>query len=365
MRNMEILEINEQAATISGCIRFDKGSAKFPFPEAFLPVIDEVKKDITGKYFGYPAIGGERALKEQIANFERKSGRDVSADDIVVTHGGMSGIFTVLGIATQPGDEVITNEYFFEGFSVAFDYFKLSHKKVNLLDAHALKNAITKNTRVIVINSPENPTGKVYTLEEINVIAAIAKKHDIFLLSDEVTNKIIYGDTRWVASPLEQGKVVAINSFSKNWFIPGIRVGWNISKNHEINMQMARFLSAQSVGVNSFGQLLMAKALATIDYPVFMKPYMKILSSRREVLKRALDEKGIGYLQNAQGGMNFYVDVKGDSRKAASRLLNEFGIAVIPGDLFEGSPSRYIRVGFGAVNEREIDRGISGISRVI
>lgn len=361
MREIGILGINEQAAQIPGCIRFDKGSAKFPFPEELLPLLNEVKKDITGKYFAYPATGGEKILKEHIAEFERGNGRDVSPDDIVVTHGGMSGIFSALGVLAKPGDEIITNRYFFEGFSLAIDHFKLKHKTVDLADIQGVKNAITPNTRVIILNSPENPTGKVYTSEEISQLEAIAQESGIFLLSDEVTNKILYNDALWTGPSLDRKHTIAVNSFSKNWFVPGIRVGWTVSKDHGLNKSIADFLSAQSAGVNLFGQFLMAKALEQIDYAKFMEQRMKILSARRDMMKKTLEAKGIKYLCDPQGGMNFYIDVRSDSRKIASRLLTESKVAVIPGEFFEGKPSHYVRMGFGAVDEKEIVRGVAMI----
>ena len=364
MRSAEILEINEQASRIPNCIRFDKGSANFPFPEEFLPLIDDVKKSITGNYFAYPSIGGEQELKKQIVSFERENGRDVSSDDIVITHGGMSGIFTFLGVVTERGDEIITNEYFFEGFSLVIDYFKLQHRCINLADSNALQTAISERTRIIIINSPENPTGRVYTREETDAITRIAKERSILVLSDEVTNKIVYGDTRWAGPALEGGYVVAVNSFSKNWFIPGIRTGWTTSKNPDLNRRMAHFLSTQSVGVSVFAQLIMTHILHDIDDRIFRESCMRILSDRRNLMKRMLDTEKIPYLYEPKGGTNFYIDVKKDSRKVTSSLLTGSGIAVIPGDLFENKPSHYVRIGFGAVDGDAIKRGIEAISRV-
>ena len=362
MREIGILKINEQAAKIPQCIRFDKGSARFSFPEELLPLIDDVKKDITDRYFGYPVTGGENVLKERIAVLEQKNGRDVSPEDIVITHGGMSGIFSVLGSITKPGDEVITNKYFFEGFSFAIEHFKLKQQTADLTDIRAIKNAITPNTRVIILNSPENPTGKVYTSEEISRIEAVAQDAGIYLLSDEVTNEILYDGTRWTGLLLDGARTVAINSFSKNWFIPGIRVGWIASKDHGLNKSIADFLSAQSAGVNLFGQLLMTRALERIDYMQFIQKRLGILTARRDTMRKALDAKGIRYLENSEGGMNFYIDLRNDSKGISSRLLVDGTAAIIPGEFFEGKDSHYARVGFGAVEEEEIIRGIDMIA---
>ncbi|MEK7099355.1 MAG: pyridoxal phosphate-dependent aminotransferase [Patescibacteria group bacterium] len=364
MREIGILDINEQATKIPQCIRFDKGSAKFPFPDELLPLIDEIKQDITNGYFAYPAIGGEKTLKERIAELERKNGRDVSPDDIVITHGGISGIFSTLGVIARSGDEVITNSCFFEGFSLAMDHFKLKHRVVDLSDSAALKSTITPKTRVIILNSPENPTGKVYSPQEISEIETVAKESGIFLLSDEVTNEILYDGIPWTGPSMSNTHAVAVNSFSKNWFIPGIRVGWTVSKEYALNKDIANFLSAQSAGVNLFGQLLMAKALERIDHAQFIEKRLTILSMRRSVMKKALDMQGIHYLFDPQGGMNFYIDVRGDSKEVASRLL-ERSVAVIPGELFEGKQSHYARIGFGSVDEEAIVRGIASIAEML
>ncbi len=358
MKNTNILEINEQAGKILNCVRFDRGSANFPFPEEVLPFIDEVREEIADRYFGYAPVGGTHALKEQIRRLEEESGRNVVTDDIVINHGGMSGIFTMLGAVTKPGDEVITNEYYFDGFSLAAEYFQLIHRKVSFADQEALPRAVTGKTKVIILNSPENPTGRAYTKAEVDEIVRLAKEQNILILSDEVTNKIIYKDTECASPSLDGGNVVAVNSFSKNWFIPGIRVGWSVSKNSKINAEMKRSLLIQSGGVNLFGQLLMEKVLANLDKDRFPSSRLAILSQRRDTMKKALDEAGIGYLHDVRGGMNFYVDLRQDTSEAADRLLREHALAFIPGNFFEGRPSHYARLGFGAVSEEEIIRGI-------
>lgn len=365
MEEIEILKINEQAARVPGCIRFDKGSANFPFPEELLPFIDDVKHDIAGRHFGYAAIGGEMLLKERIAVCEQENGRTVSPEDVVVTHGGMSGIYTFLGIATKPGDEVIISEYAFEGFTLAIHSLKLRERRVDFSDHEALRQAITPATKVIILNSPENPTGRVYAQTEIDAIVQIAKEKNVMVLSDEVMHTILYENAQRAVPLLDQEHVIAVNSFSKAWFIPGIRVGWSVSKNAKFNRRMKNSLSVQSVGVNIFGQLLMAHAMAMFDYKTFLRPRMAALTKKRRMMKDLLDENSIGYLCDPQGGMNFYVDLKGDSRKAAPRLLNEYKVAIIPGDIFEGRPSCYARVGFGAVEEDEITRGIASLATAL
>lgn len=95
-------------------------------------------------------------------------------------------------------------------------------------------------------------------------------------------NKIIYQGKKWAGPSLEYNKVIAVNSFSKYWFIPGIRVGWVASKNERILEEVSKLIYLKSVGVSLFGQIFMAKVLKEIDYEEFLKKRLKILSERKK-----------------------------------------------------------------------------------
>jgi aspartate aminotransferase len=365
MQNIGILKINEEADKIPGCIRFDKGSAKFPFPEEFLPLIEEVKKEIKGKYFHYPKTGGEENLKKEIVKFEAENGRQISAKDVVVTHGGMSGLFSAFYLLSRPGDEVITNLYCFEGFSLLIEHFKLIQKRVNLSKIEEVEKAITPKTKIVILNTPENPTGKVYSQDEVENIVKLTKKKKLWIFSDEVMNRIVYKRNQWFGPSLKQDNVIVINSFSKMWFVPGIRVGWIATKNKRLVEELSNFFSLQSLGVNLFGQLLMAKILAKIDFKKFLRGKIEILEKRKKVFEKVLKENRIDTLCDVEGGMNFYLNLRQDTQKLALKLLKEFKMAIIPGYFFEGKISNYARLGFGAVSEEEILKGIELISSVI
>jgi aspartate aminotransferase len=365
MKEIGILKINERADKIEGCIRFDKGSAKFPFPEEFLPLVEEVKEEIRGKYFHYPKVGGEEKLKEQIAKFEERNGREISPKEIVITHGGMSGLFSSFYLLSKPGDEVITNRYCFEGFSLLIDHFGLIQKRVDLSKIGEIEKAITSRTKIIVLNSPENPTGKVYSKEEIEGIVELAKKKNLWVISDEVMNQIVYGGKKWYGPSLKNDNVLVINSFSKIWFIPGVRVGWIATRDRRLIEELSNFISLQSLGVNLFGQLLMEKVLKEIDLEEFLKKRIEVLERRKKIFEQALEKYKIEPICKVEGGMNFYLNLKEDTQKLAEKLLEKFKVAIIPGYFFEGKPSTFARLGFGAVNEEEILKGIEIISSVI
>lgn len=363
MQDLEILKINEMAEKIPNCIRFDKGSAKFPFPEEFIPFVEKIKKEVRGKYFHYPRKGGEEKLKEQIVQLELKNNRQLSSKDVAVTHGGMSGLFNAFNLLVKPGNEVITNNYCFEGFSALIERFKAEHIRVNLSKAKELEKAISAKSKIIILNSPENPTGKIYSQEEINNIIELAEKRNLWLLSDEVLNQFVYNGNIWQGPSLKNERVIIINSFSKSYFIPGIRVGWIAAKNGRFIKEFNNSIEAQSVGVNLLSQLLMAEIIENVNYEKFLEKRLDVLSKRKNLFEKLLKKNNIVYLHKIEGGMNFYVDLKQDTQKFASKLLPEFSVAIIPGYAFEGKPSTFARLGFGAVSEEEISRGIEAIQR--
>ena len=364
MQNSGILQINKKAGETPGCVRFDKGSGKFPFPDDFLPYIDKIKDSVKNKYFHYPTMGGETDLKNFIVKEELKNSRHLTADNIVVTHGGMSGLFILFSTLFKPGDEIITNNFCFEGFLLLLKHFKLIQKRVDFSDIETVKKAISPNTKAIIFNSPENPTGKVYTKKEIQQLIELAGEHKLWFFSDEVMNRIVYNDIKWEGPVLDNNKVVIINSFSKNWFIPGIRVGWIACKDETAIELFNNFVSLYSVGVNLFSQLFLTEVLSDINYEQFINKYLNILSKRKLLVEKYLNESNIKWLSDVNGGMNYYIDLKKDSHKVSLQLL-EKGVAVIPGRLFEGQTSTYARLGFGAVNEEDIKRGIKAISSLL
>ena len=365
MKGLNILKINEKAESTSGRIRFDKGSSKFPFPEEFLPFIDQVKKEINGRYFPYPKTGGEIDLKKEIVKLEKSNNRLLDLDNVTITHGGMSGLFTFFSCICVPGDEVITNLNSFEGFSTICDYFKLNQKRVSFDDIKQIKKTITKKTKVIIINSPENPTGRVYTRKEISDLVDLAVSKKIFILSDEVMNKIIYEGTIWYGPLIKNKNVVVVNSFSKTWFIPGIRLGWMATTDNKLTEKFNNSLVSQSIGVSLFSQLLMINICKKINYQSFLKKRLKILTKRKNLVKEYLKKYKIKYFQDIEGGMNYYINLKQDSSRLIPRIFSKDKIALIPGYLFEGKESVYARLGFGAVSEEEIKKGIKKIANYL
>ncbi|MBI3366676.1 pyridoxal phosphate-dependent aminotransferase, partial [Candidatus Roizmanbacteria bacterium] len=194
-------------------------------------------------------------------------------------------------------------------------------------------------------------------------LTKLTYKKNVYLLSDEVMSKIVYDTAKWYGPSLENRNVVVVSSFSKTWFVPGIRLGWMATKNVELIQKCNDAIVNQSVGVNLFSQLLMTYACQKINYAGFLQKRFDILVHRKNLVKNLLNKYGIGYLQNIEGGMNYYIDLKKDSSKIALELFQKYKIALIPGELFEGRKSTFARFGFGAVKKEEIIKGINVLAQ--
>lgn len=106
MKKSRIVAINELADQLPGCIRFDKGSLRIPFPEEFYSYMDDVKRNLRGKYFQYPSTGGQDLLREKVAEIEAQNGRMPSPKNIVITHGGISSLYTLFAVLTRPQEKL-------------------------------------------------------------------------------------------------------------------------------------------------------------------------------------------------------------------------------------------------------------------
>lgn len=360
----EILQINQRAEKIKNCIRFDKGSANFPFPKEFLFFFKKASQIIKNKYFSYPSPQGDEELRELIAFFENKRNqrKNVKKDDVVITSGGMSGLFGVFSVLFKKGEEVLLNKYSFEGFSLLVKYFSLKEKRVDFSKIEECK--ISKKTKALVFNSPENPTGKVYSKNEVKKILNFCEKNNLYLISDEVMNQIVYDEKTFFGPPPKEN-VFIINSFSKAWFLPGLRLGWIIVKNKKFKEKLINFFALQSIGISLLSQIFMREILKKIDYEKFIKKYLKILERRRNIIQNFFLKEKISFLHKVEGGMVFYIETKKDADQVSKVLFQKYKTAVVPGKAFEGKKSTCIRVGFGSVKKEEIMKGLENIKKVI
>lgn len=304
----------------------------------------------------YSAIPGEPDLRSAIAaDFGTRTGTLVSPGHVNVFPGAQCALFAALLCLAGPENEVILLEPFYatyEGVARAGGAevvtVPLPAEQHFELDIELIANAITSKTRVILANSPGNPTGAVFSRASWESLLALCVENAIWLISDEVYANLVF-DGEYV-SPLNlagaENNVVIVSSVSKSHAMTGWRLGWTIAP-AALSAHLDNLSQYLLFGVSQFTQDAAVFALRNgAPDVVSMKETMQC---RRDVLCDALESIGGLTVHRPNGGMFVMVDVSGlgcDGETFANGLLDHGGVAVVPGFAFGDSARNYVRIGY-------------------
>lgn len=351
-------------------VSFGAGEPDFPTPENIVTAAVKAASDEANHH--YTANVGQPRLRSAIADYTRQySGVEVGPDQILVTNGAKQAIFQTFAALLDQGDEVllpaphwVTYPSGIElagGVTVSVptsgeDGFKVS---VDELERH-----LTPSTKALVFVSPSNPTGAVYTAEEARAIGEWAHANDLWVMTDEIYQRLVYledeaaSSIAAVTSQLED--VVLINGVAKSFAMTGWRVGWLIGP-ADVVAAAARHQSHATGNVNNVAQ---AAALEAITGPQDSVVAMReAFDKRRQTMVSMLsDAPGVECDQPA-GAFYVFPNVEGllnqgypTSEKLAEGLLEEAGVAVVPGESF-GAPG-FIRLSY-ALSDADLERGVT------
>ncbi len=268
-------------------------------PDILTPeVAREAVKNMTAKVIEYSHSAGNESYRRKLAAFYQGIGIHVDHTEMLVTTGGSEAITFALMSTVNPGEEVIVPEPFYanyNGFSVAAGA-KVIPITSNIENGFALppveefEKVITPMTRGIIICNPNNPTGYLYSQEELEMLGQIVKKHDLYLFSDEVYREFCYdGETHFSSMKLKglEEHVVMFDSVSKRYSMCGVRVGTLVSKNKALISAALKFAQAR-LSPPSYGQVAAEAALDTP--PSYFKEVYDEYIQRRDFLVDALNK---------------------------------------------------------------------------
>ncbi|MFN0084545.1 MAG: pyridoxal phosphate-dependent aminotransferase [Blastocatellia bacterium] len=345
-----IREMTRQANQ-HGAINLSQGFPDFPAPaDIKQAACDAINADINQ----YAITWGAKRFRDAIsAKAKRHLGLDVDPDrEIVVTCGSTEAMIATMMAVTNPGDEVIVFEPYYENYwpdSVLSDatmrYVTL-HPPAWTFDPEELRAAFNERTKAIIITNPHNPTGKVFTREEMRTIADLCIEFDALALTDEIYEHIWYPDpprdVRHIAMAQLDGmrdRTVTINSLSKTYSVTGWRVGYAIGPAEIINAirQVHDFLTVgaaaplQEAGVY-------AMSLPASYYDHLQTEYQR----RRDFLLGVLEEAGFRCFK-PDGAYYIITDISdfgfADDVAFTKHLIREIGVAVVPGSSFYTDPT--------------------------
>ena len=303
---------------------------------------------------GYSPILGFPELRAAIAaRVERRSGVPCAAENVAVVPGTQAGLYAALQCLAGPGDEVVAFEPTYATYEAVIGAAGARLVTAPLRpetgfhpDLAALAEAVTPRTRVLWINSPHNPTGAVFTPAEIEAIAALARRHDLWLLSDEVYEDLAFARPHLSPRSLPgmAERTVVVSSLSKSHAMPGFRLGWVVGP-AALTGHLFNLLLSMLYGGPPFIQL---GALAVLERELPEASALREDYRRRAALFAGiLGEAPRCRVIPPEGGMFLLLDVRGTGLSAddfARALLEEEGVATLPCDGFGPSAAGHLRL---------------------
>lgn len=309
----------------------------------------------------YTPIVGTRALRQAVADWQKElTGHEVEADQVVVAPGAQAALFAVMQCLAEAGDEVITTDPRYSTYEAVIGASGATMVSVPLLpdrnfalDLDALRAAVTPRSRVILLNSPHNPTGAVLTPEELQAVAALCCEKDLWLVSDEVYGSLTYEHAHRTPAVLPgmAERCVVVSSVSKSHAMTGWRIGWAIGP-RKLAAHLDNLLLCMLYGLPGFIQEAATTALNEGHDEV--KRMHVAYTRRRNLMAPWLNRLPGLSCASPDGGMFVMLDVRRsglDALSFARRLLEEESVAVLPGGGFGDQAEGFCRLSLGFSDE--------------
>lgn len=368
-----IREMTRQAA-LHGAINLAQGYPDFDPPG---PVVEAAKQALGKGYHQYAITWGAPELREAIAEKAKAyNGIDVDPEaNVVVTCGATEAMMAAMLSLIAPGDEVVVFEPFYENYGPDAVVSGAKARFVSLdlptcrLDEEALKAAFRRRTKAVIVNTPNNPTGKVFTRQELRLLADLCVDHDVVAVTDEIYEHLLYDGAVHVSLATVgdmHERTVTINGLSKTYGVTGWRVGWGLAPK-TLADAMKRVHDFLTVGAPH--PLQIAGAAALRMPPAYYDDLAAMYGAKRDLILPALEALGFRCVR-PQGAYYVMADIAAfpfpDDVACASFLVRNGGVAVVPGSSFYSRPedgARYVRFTF-AKREATLRDAIARLRRL-
>lgn len=319
-----------------GCISLTLGE---PDADTSDEVKAEVAADLAAGFTHYPPNNGYDFLLNALSKHMASFGKHYEPHEIIATCGATEALFVALTSVLNPGDEVIVPTPAFTLYESIITLNRATPVLMDTSDAlfqitdEMLESVASQRTKAIVITSPNNPTGCVLSEESLAAVARFAKKHDVFVVCDDVYGQLVYeGGCKSFAveHPQLRDRVIVCDSFSKPYAMTGWRLGW-IASDEPLLSQMAKVHQYMVSSVPAFVQHAAVRALEES-----VAPAREVYSERRDVVLRRLDEMGLETVRPA-GAFYAFPSIREfgmSSEEFCTRLIKEARVALVPGVFF-------------------------------
>ena len=358
-------------------VNFGVGEPDFNTPDYIIEAAYQAMKDGRTKYT--PASGIAELKKAVTEETERATGLKYSPSQVVIGAGAKQPLYNAIAATVEEGDEVVIPSPYWVTYPELVKYCggkcvfaKTKPQNGYKMTAEEFESVITDDTRALILNSPNNPTGAVYTRKELEEIAGVLEKHkNIVVISDEIYRNLVYGGEKHVSiaeiSEEMKERTIIIDGMSKSYAMTGWRLGWAIAPEN-VAKAMTRAQSHMTSNVNSITQYASLAALTDREHSEkFISEMSETFAKRRLLAIETLQKAGVPFIK-PNGAFYVLADVsKSFGKKSpsgetiensvdfADRLLTESGVAVVPGVAF--GADNYVRISY-ALGADSIKNGI-------
>jgi aspartate aminotransferase len=360
-----ILQVAALASQQPGCIRLETGEPDFRTPEHIRQAVLEAieQRNVT---YGPPA--GLLSLRQAVAaKLARVNGYTASPEEITITTGGTGAVMAALQALCGPGDAALTPDpawpmydHMLACLGAEAIHYRLAPENSWLPDLGELERLVTPQTKAIIINSPANPTGAVFSRALLEQLIGFAQRHDLYLISDEAYDELVYEGQHFSPAALcDDGRVISAYTFSKSYAMTGWRIGYTVAQ-PTISKAVLAAVSATCSNVSHVAQWAAEAALAgPQDCVAHMRDtYRQRRDAALEVLRaydlNALPPGGAFYLMIAISSAGL------PSEAFVMGLLKERNISVAPGSAFGETIDGYVRVSLASALT-DLQQGLAGL----
>jgi aspartate/methionine/tyrosine aminotransferase len=368
---VSVFERMSLAAARFGAVNLGQGFPDFGWPDE---ILDAAARALTEASNQYPPSRGLMALREAVADhYKRHFGQELGAENICVTSGATEALSASILAAVAPGEEVII-------FTPAYDSYAPTIRRAGAvpvevalrppawtLDREAMQGAVTPKTRAILFNNPHNPTGRLFDRGELETLAAIAREHELIVISDEVWEHVLMDERQFTPLATLPGmaeRTIKIGSAGKIFSLTGWKVGW-MAAAPELTNVLAR--AHQFLTFSTAPNLQAAVAFGLNQGDAWVRPMRSRFQRARDRMTKGLRGAGLVVL-DAEATYFLCVDLAAsgigmDDESFATAAVERAGVAVVPLSAFaERDPPRHlVRLCFGKKDET-IDAGIAAMA---
>jgi aspartate/methionine/tyrosine aminotransferase len=354
-------------------VHLEIGEPDFATPDN---IVEAGISAIQNGYTHYTPASGILEAREAVANFVARTLKtEVDPLEVVLVPGSKNVLLFTLLACIEPGDEVILPDPGYPAYASQVNFIGGVPKPVTLreesgfrMDLDELASLITPKTRMLIVNTPQNPTGGVLTEEDVKFVCELAHKHDLLVVSDEIYSQLVYGFEH--VSPLShpgmRERTVLMDGLSKSYAMTGWRLGYAVAPK-ALAAKLDTLMINSSSCAAGFTQMAAIEALSAPESEHAVARMVKVFEHRRNLIVDGLNAIPGIRCARPEGAFYAFPNIEGtgfDEHELADRLLSEAGVAVLPGTAFGKAGKGFIRLAY-TQSEDELKLGLDRIREFI